>query len=353
MAFYPEEFVLTPRDSVDQREVRSGYTGPKNNRGEPDTTRTDEIGVMKYPPNDVYNRYSGKWRNGEFHGQGTLINANGDTYTGEFIDGEKNGRGVYKHSNGIVREGYFENERHVRGKLIRPDYTFQGTFVNEKPRTGTCTYKNGIVREGDFENERHVRGKLIHPDYTFQGTFVNKKPHTGTFTYKNGMVREGEFENERHVRGKLIHPDYTFQGTFVNEKPHTGTFTYNNGTVFTGTCESETTRVGTFRYPDGDEFSGTFEDWKLNGDDSKMIVNSMPNKFIYEGQMRNGVRHGHGTMHIMSGPSMGEHYSARFNMDQEVRKSRVNIPKQGGTRHKRTRCRRKRLRMSKRDRKKC
>jgi hypothetical protein len=83
MAFYPfpfpEEFVLTPRDSVDQREVRSGYTGPKNNRGEPDTTGTDEIGVMKYPPNDVYNRYSGKWRNGEFHGQGTLINANGDT----------------------------------------------------------------------------------------------------------------------------------------------------------------------------------------------------------------------------------------------------------------------------------
>jgi hypothetical protein len=267
MAFYPEEFVLTPRDSVDQRKVRSGYTGPKNNRGEPDTTGTDEIGVMKYPPNDVYNRYSGKWRNGVFHGQGTLINDNGDTYTGEFIDGEKNGRGVYKHSN--------------------------------------------------------------------------------------GMVREGDFENERHVRGKLIRPDYTFQGTFVNEKPHTGTFTYNNGTVFTGTCESETTRVGTFRYPDGDEFSGTFEDWKLNGDDSKMIVNSMPNKFIYEGQMRNGVRHGHGTMHIMSGPSMGEHYSARFNMDQEVRKSRVNIPKQGGTRHKRTRCRRKRLRMSKRDRKKC
>ena len=310
MAFYPEEFVLTPRDSVDQRKVRSGYTGPKNNRGEPDTTGTDEIGVMKYPPNDVYNRYSGKWRNGVFHGQGTLINDNGDTYTGEFIDGEKNGRGVYKHSN-------------------------------------------GMVREGDFENERHVRGKLIHPDYTFQGTFVNQKPHTGTFTYKNGMVREGEFENERHVRGKLIRPDYTFQGTFVNEKPHTGTFTYNNGTVFTGTCESETTRVGTFRYPDGDEFSGTFEDWKLNGDDSKMIVNSMPNKFIYEGQMRNGVRHGHGTMHIMSGPSMGEHYSARFNMDQEVRKSRVNIPKQGGTRHKRTRCRRKRLRMSKRDRKRC
>ncbi|NDH07203.1 hypothetical protein EBX93_15005 [bacterium] len=161
-------------------------------------------------------------------------------------------------------------------------------------------------------------------------------------------MQKGEFVNGLHVRGKFIRPDYTFQGTFVNETPHTGTFTYNDGIVFTGTRESETKRVGTVRYPDGDIFSGTFEDWKLNGDDARMIVNSMPVKFIYRGQMRNGVRQGYGTMQIMSGPLMGEHYSARFNMDQEVRKSRVNIPKQGGTRHKRTRCRRKRLRSSKR-----
>jgi hypothetical protein len=285
--------VPTPVDSNEQRKIRSGYTGPKNNSGEPDTTGTDEIGVMKYPPNDVYyKRYSGQWRNGEFYGQGTLINTNGDTYTGEFIDGAKNGRGVYKHSNGMVREGEFENERHVRGKLIRPDYTFQGTFVNEKPRTGT--------------------------------------------------------------------------------------FTYNDGSVFTGTCESETTQVGTFRYPDGDIFSGTFKDWTLNGDDAEMIVNSRPIKFTYKGQMRNGVRHGHGTMQFMSGPLMGVTYSARFNMDQEVSGSTRGVksellnwlaelnsapkpptPKgegeanQGGTRHKRTRCRRKRLRMSKRDRKRC
>ena len=237
MAHYPEDYVPTPRDSRAQCAIRSGYTGPKNNRGEPDTTGTDEIGVMIYPPND-------------------------DTYTGEFIDGAKNGRGVYKHSN--------------------------------------------------------------------------------------GMVREGEFVDGLHVRGKFIRPDYTFQGTFVNEMPHTGTFTYNDGIVFTGTRESETKQVGTVRYPDGDIFSGTFEDWKLNGDDARMIVNSRPAKFTYRGQMRNGVRQGHGTMHIMSGPLMGEHYSARFNMDQEVRKSRVNIPKKGGTRHKITRCRRKRLRSSKR-----
>jgi len=43
MALYPEAFVLTPRGVI-----RSGYTGPKNESGEPDTTGIDEIGVMIY-----------------------------------------------------------------------------------------------------------------------------------------------------------------------------------------------------------------------------------------------------------------------------------------------------------------
>jgi len=75
-----------------------------------------------------------------------------------------------------------------------------------------------------------------------------------------------------------------------------------------------------------------------------MIVNSAPSKFIYKGQMRNGKMHGIGTIQIMS----GRRYSARFDKDLEVKGSRENLPTQGGTRHKRTRCRHKKLRMSRR-----
>lgn len=237
--YYPEDNVLTPRDDDNQLEIRSRYTGPKNNMGDPDTTETDEIGVYIYPPND-------------------------DTYTGEFKNGVKHGHGVYKHSN--------------------------------------------------------------------------------------GHVREGKFVNGVQVSGTLIHPEYTFQGTFVNEMEHTGTFAYKAGFVFEGTRESETKHVGRVIYPDGDVFFGTFisRDWKLNGDDAIMIVNSVPSKFTYKGQMQNGMMHGTGIMHIMGGPRKGEHYWARFDRDQEVKKSRVNIPKKGGTRNKRTRCRRKRLISSKR-----
>jgi len=266
-AHYHEDSVLTPRDSREQRAIRSGYTGPKNNRGEPDTTGTDKIGVMIYPPYSNYKHYSGQWRNGEFNGQGTVIFKNDDTYTGGWNDSELNGRGVYKHSNGFVREGEFVDDLQVRGTVVRPDYTFQGTFLSGREHTGTTTYTNGIVFRGRREQE-------------------------------------------------------------------------------------DMKRVGTFKYPDGDIFSGTFENqngfWVLHGDDAEMIANSVPNKFIYKGQMRNGVRHGLGTMQIMSGPRMGERYSAKFDKDVEVKGSRENLPKQGGTRHKRTRCRHKKLRMSRR-----
>jgi hypothetical protein len=71
-----------------------------------------------------------------------------DTYTGGFKDGELHGHGVYKHSNGMVREGEFIDDVQVSGTLIRPDYTFQGTFLAGMEHTGTFTYPDGIVFEG-------------------------------------------------------------------------------------------------------------------------------------------------------------------------------------------------------------
>jgi hypothetical protein len=246
MAHYAEDYVLTPRDSRAQRAIRSGYTGPKNNGGEPDTTGTDEIGVMIYPPTAHHVSYSGQWMNGQFDGQGTFLLANGNTYTGGFKDGELHGHGVYKHSN--------------------------------------------------------------------------------------GMVREGEFVNDLQASGTLIDPVYTFQGTFLAGTPHTGTFTYIDGSVFTGRMESDMKRVGALKFLDGDVFSGTFEaqnGWKLNGY-GEMIVNSGNPMFMYKGQMRNGVRHGKGTMQLMSGSRKGERYSAMFDMDVEVEGSKIDKATQGG-----------------------
>ena len=141
--------------------------------------------------------------------------------------------------------------------------------------------------------------------------------------------------------GTHISPgDFTFQGAFVNGQMSNGTITSNNGDVFTGIQESPTKRVGVYRYTDGDVFSGTFSKdvenvgWLLNGY-GEMIVNSSPNKFIYNGEIQNGERHGHGIMQIMSGPQKGERYMAKFDDGLEVIKSRKPLETEEEKRSKR------------------
>jgi hypothetical protein len=67
----------------------------------------------------------------------------------------------------------------------------------------------------------------------------------------------------------------------------------------------------------------------------EMIVNSSPNKFIYNGEIPNGERHGHGIMQIMSGPQKGERYMANFDDGLEVIKSRKPLETEEEKRSKR------------------
>jgi hypothetical protein len=38
---YFEYIVLTPRDTAEERAIRAGYRGPKNNRGQADTSGSE------------------------------------------------------------------------------------------------------------------------------------------------------------------------------------------------------------------------------------------------------------------------------------------------------------------------
>lgn len=40
-------------------------------------------------------RYDGHWLNGEFHGKGKLVMANGDSFQGEYRYGLKSGKGMH------------------------------------------------------------------------------------------------------------------------------------------------------------------------------------------------------------------------------------------------------------------
>jgi hypothetical protein len=173
MAQYFEDIVLTPRDSPDERAIRAGYRGPKNNRGQPDTSGSEEMGVMIYPSNHPYVSYSGEWKDGIFEGEGRIVLANGHRYTGGFEKGGIEGRGVYTFPDGQVLDGEFMDELIVRGTHISPgDFTFQGAFVNGQMRNGTITSNNGDVFTGIQEGPTKRVGVYRYTDGdVFSGTF--------------------------------------------------------------------------------------------------------------------------------------------------------------------------------------
>jgi hypothetical protein len=53
--------------------------------------------------------YSGAFKNGMFHGEGTVEQSNGSKFIGEFRYGKQHGKGVLTTSKGVVLRGYWIN----------------------------------------------------------------------------------------------------------------------------------------------------------------------------------------------------------------------------------------------------
>lgn len=108
--------------------------------------------------------YEGEWNDSEYHGNGHLIETNGDEYTGEFRDGRRHGWGkVIQSSTGDVYEGTWEDSKmHGKGKLIEKS--------------------TGNVFEGNFRE-----GKK-HGDFVLRGTVTDEDKSTCQICYDNPIT---------------------------------------------------------------------------------------------------------------------------------------------------------------------
>ena len=104
---------------------------------------------MTYPNGT---KYEGGWKDGTYHGQGTMTYSNGDTYEGEWKDGKHNGQGTYTYSDGSKYEGEWKDgNKYGQSTMTHPDGTVQrgtwkqGTLLAEAgTQCGNCGVSSGV-----------------------------------------------------------------------------------------------------------------------------------------------------------------------------------------------------------------
>jgi hypothetical protein len=199
---------------VSEHQVEAArYNKPHNvHRDSGATTFTEHS--FTYPNFGVY---AGQWKDGHWHGKGTLTFTNGDVYEGQWNHGKLHGNGT-TFQNGAVYEGQFK------------DGGWHGT--------GTFTFSDGAVYEGQWKNgKRHGTGTFTCSDDKYEGQWKIDKPHgTGTLTLSDGYVYEGQWKKGEYHEGRRTLPDgAVYDGQWKGDRAHgKGTLTFSEGNVYDG-----------------------------------------------------------------------------------------------------------------------
>ena len=133
--------------------------------------------------------YEGEYRNGKYHGKGSIVYGNGDQYEGNFQYGQRHGYGTYFYENGA--------------KLA-------GTFINGSPSYGSETFTGKWKDDlyvGNFKKwKRDGEGTYTWGTGTkYVGLWKNgKRNGLGILTYTSGKVKEGVWEDGKYQYYKKI-----------------------------------------------------------------------------------------------------------------------------------------------------
>lgn len=139
---------------------------------------------------------------GNWHGYGKWIGANGDVYEGQWVNGVKEGFGTYTDADGHRYVGGFKGD--CRDGQCTFTYfdgsTYEGSYVNDKKEGyGVFTYADGQKYEGQWvSGKREGQGKFTYADGSqFEGSWVNhKREGPGTLRDPQGRGRRGLWEDD-------------------------------------------------------------------------------------------------------------------------------------------------------------
>jgi hypothetical protein len=201
--------------------------------------------------------YKGTWNlNGQYHGNGALVKADGSKYEGYWVSGLMNRNGRFILTNGDYFEGNFK--------------------MGEPSGNGVFVQSDGTRYEGNWENNfQHGYGEEYYPDgASYKGDYMyGKKTGIGRFDWEDGSYYEGEISNGK-MHGK-------------------GIYQYSDGRVYNGDwSENKFNGTGVLTFPDGKRYEGEFKDDNRHGF-GKFIWNR---KKYYEGEWSKGKQHGNGVL---------------------------------------------------------
>lgn len=249
---------------------------------------------------------------------------NGDRYVGEATDCNiKDGRGTYFWADGRQYQGEWRKDvMHGNGTLTVPGlggFSYTGPFAKGfRHGKARCVFNNGRVYEGDWkEDHMDGTGKLSGADSTddfkeYVGPFSRSERHgsNGKCYFHNMDEYEGEWNyGKRHGRGSMKRnndgfPVAQYQGAFIDDVPcGTGRILYRNGDTYSGQ------HIHFVKHGEGDEYvsqkgprdatAGRYQGNFLHDlRDGKGRWTSYSGDVTYEGQWREGVWHGTGTLQV-------------------------------------------------------
>lgn len=163
----------------------------------------DCMGTTEYAGGGTY---SGQMRKGKPHGEGEILQPNGDKYRLTFVDGQPGAKGRVFYANGDRYEGELSPAlyRHGIGTLILANgEKYTGQFIyGKKSGYGEQEWPDNERYKGHFRaNDQHGEGVYFFKNGdVINGLYVNGKAHgRGVLTKANGEVFVGYWENDRLV----------------------------------------------------------------------------------------------------------------------------------------------------------
>jgi len=272
---------------------------------------------------DNGNKYTGEFKNGNFHGHGTYTfnegKWKGDQYVGEFQNGKYKGLGTYSWKNGDIYTGDFSDDApnghgtYTWGREPWMGDRYVGEFKKwKKDGFGTYYWKDGDKYVGQFKDDAsNGQGTYEYQNGdVYKGEFKDWKKHgQGEFTWArdpwSGDKYVGEFKDDQLVgQGtKTYASGDKYEGEWQDWKKHGfGTYIWKDGKKYSGNWEAgKENGHGTLYFTDGDKYDGEFKDGKFEGQGVYVWARKPWTGDQYNGEFKNDKLNGHGTKIYGSG----------------------------------------------------